>query len=146
MFRGRHSATVDEKGRLKIPAEFKEYLDQQYGPEFFVTSLDGEFAEVYPVGEWAKKEEKLRSVASMNPVKIKFLRRTGFWGQMASADAQGRILLPQHLREKAELQGQVAVIGCEEHLEVWNMARITEQNETRQFTAAELKELSDLGI
>ncbi len=146
MFRGRHTATVDEKGRLKIPAEFKEDLDRQYGPEYFVTSLDGEFAEVYPLSEWAKKEEKLRSVPSMNPVKIKFLRRTGFWGQMASSDAQGRILLPQHLREKAELQGQVAVIGCEEHLEVWNMARITEQNGTQQFTAAELKELGDLGI
>ncbi len=48
MFRGNHPTRVDEKGRLKVPAEFKRVIDEKYGQQFYITSLDGRVAQVYP--------------------------------------------------------------------------------------------------
>ena len=56
MFRGNNTATVDEKGRLKIPTAFKTIIDEKYGNDFFVTSLDGTSVRVYPLPEWVKVE------------------------------------------------------------------------------------------
>ena len=52
MLRGNYPATVDGKGRLKIPASFKAYLDENYGADFYVTSLRGESVRVYPLPKW----------------------------------------------------------------------------------------------
>lgn len=144
--RGRHTATVDEKGRLKIPVEFKEYLDKEYGPDYYVTSIEGDQASVYPLREWEHIEEKLKAMPSMSKARAKFIGRTSFWGQLASSDAQGRILIPQHLREKAQLQGAVAVMGFPDHFEVWNLASITQKFEGEQFTDEDRQELSNAGI
>ena len=59
MFRGSHIARVDEKGRLKVPAEFKRLLDEKYGTTFFITSFDGERAEIFPMQEWEKIEAEM---------------------------------------------------------------------------------------
>jgi MraZ protein len=52
MFRGNHPTRVDEKGRLKLPAEFKRLVDERYGTQFYITSKDGRRAEIYPLSEW----------------------------------------------------------------------------------------------
>jgi len=146
MFRGNNPATVDEKGRLKIPTAFKAMLDEQYGQEFFVTSLEGRSARIYPLSAWMKIEEKLAPLPSMKTAKKNFLDRTNYWGQMARADAQGRILIPAHLREAAGIQGQVAVIGhLEEYLEVWSEERLREPM-SQPFSDEDMNALGELGI
>jgi hypothetical protein len=85
MFRGNHPARVDEKGRLKIPADFKSRVDEIYDKRFYITSKDGKRAEIYPLKEWEKIEEKLAQIPSMNPAKQKFLDITSYYGQMAPA-------------------------------------------------------------
>ena len=145
MLRGRHTATIDPKGRLKIPAEFKATLDE-FGPDFYVTSLSGENARVYPLPEWRKIEDKLAALPSMNEAKERLLERTNFWGQTAHMDGQGRILIPLHLRESGALQGEVAVMGYPERLDVWNLSRFTEHLDANRITAEDKKILSDLGI
>jgi len=72
MFRGNHPTRVDEKGRLKIPAEFKRVVDEKYGSQFYITSLDGKSALVYPFEEWERIEEKLSRLSTFNPTKKKF--------------------------------------------------------------------------
>ena len=57
MFRGNIPARVDEKGRLKLPADFKRWFDEVYGPQFYITSKDGESAEIWPLKEWEEIEE-----------------------------------------------------------------------------------------
>ncbi len=94
MFRGNHTARVDEKGRLKLPAEFKRRVDEAYGPQFYITSKDGKRAEIYPLREWEKVEAKLEQIPSLNPARKKFLDVTNYYGQMAELDAAGRLLLP----------------------------------------------------
>lgn len=147
MFRGSYAATVDVKGRLKIPTAFKNILDEKYGPEFFVTSLTGEYVRIYPVEVWEKIESKLALLPSMNKAKRKFLERANCWGQMNRMDAQGRVLIPPQLRESAAMQGEVTVLGyLEEYLEVWNKDRFTEHLEQDAITDEDEKALSDLNI
>ncbi|MGH9326738.1 MAG: division/cell wall cluster transcriptional repressor MraZ [Terriglobia bacterium] len=146
MFRGMHAATVDQKGRMKIPTAFKSILDEKYGPDFYITSLEGQCARVYPLAEWLKVEEKLAQLPSMNKAKRKFLDRTNYWGQVVRMDNQGRILIPPQLREAAGMRGQVAVMGDLVYLEVWNTQRFAEHMEQNPFTEEDEATLSGLSI
>src|ERR1039458_1999612 len=89
MFRGNHPTRVDEKGRLKVPAEFKRVIDEKYAQKFYITSLDGIVAQVYPFEEWERIEQKLASLSTFNPTKKKFLNRTNYYGQVVEMDGQG---------------------------------------------------------
>jgi MraZ protein len=146
MLRGNNPATVDNKGRLKIPTAFKELLDKEFGPDFFVTSLDGQSVRIYPFPVWRGIEEKLAALPSMNKAKKKFLDRTNYWGQTARADSQGRVLIPALLRQSAGMQGEVAVLGYLNYLEVWNQERYREHLEREPLTSEDEETLSGLGI
>jgi MraZ protein len=146
MLRGNYPATVDDKGRLKIPAAFKSFLDENYGTDFYVTSLDGLSVRIYPLVVWRAIEEKLMPLPSMNKSVKKFLDRTNYYGQMARTDNQGRLLIPSVLRESAAMQGEVAVLGYLKYLDVWNNLRYLEHLEREPLTEEDQKALSDLGI
>ena len=118
MFRGNHPTRVDEKGRLKLPAEFKRRVDELYGPQFYITSVDGKRAQIYPLKEWEKVESSLETMSLFDPVRKRFLDVTNYYGQMAEMDAQGRLLIPQKLRETAKVMGDVNVMGFQTMLEV----------------------------
>ncbi len=146
MFRGNHPARVDEKGRLKVPAEFKRVIDEKYsGGQFYITSLDGKVAQVYPFEEWEAIERKLSQLSNYNPTKKKFLTHTNYYGQVVEMDGQGRLLVPQLLRESADLKGEVAVMGYLNHLEVQTMEAVRKEV-AEPFTADDEKSLDGLGI
>jgi MraZ protein len=146
MFRGNHPTRVDEKGRLKVPAEFKRLIDEKYGTQFYITSVDGKVAQVYPFEEWQRIEEKLSRLSNFNPTKKKFLNRTNYYGQLVEIDGQGRVLLPALLRESAEIKGEVAVVGNLTYLEVQSIERYRKDIEERPFTSDDEKTLDELGI
>jgi MraZ protein len=123
MFRGNTEAKIDDKGRLKFPKVFSDALSPELGNRFFVTSHNGECALIYPIEKWREVEERLAAAPSMNRSVRKFRRNVNFFGQEAELDAAGRILIPALLRERAEVSGEVFVIGHNDHLEVWNRAR-----------------------
>ena len=146
MFRGNHPTRVDEKGRLKVPAEFKRVIDEKYsGGQFYITSLDGKVAQVYPFEEWEAIERKLSQLSNYNPTKKKFLTHTNYYGQVVEMDGQGRLLVPQLLRESADLKGEVAVMGYLNHLEVQTMEAVRKEV-AEPFTADDEKSLDGLGI
>ena len=146
MFRGNHPTRVDEKGRLKLPADFRGQLEG--GPEakqvFYITSKDGERAELWPIKAWEEIEAVLAKVPSTNPAKRKFLDVTNYYGQMAEMDNQGRLLLPQILRDKAGLTAEVLVYGSQKFLEV--LSRPTVEALEQKLSAEEMAGLSELGI
>jgi len=146
MFRGNHPTRVDEKGRLKVPADFKKVIDEKYGTQFYITSLDGKVAQVYPFEEWERIEQKLAGLSTFNPTKKKFLSRTGYWGQQVEMDGQGRLLMPQLLRDAAQIKGEVAVIGFQSYLEVRNLEAYRKEIEDEKFTPEDEKTLDELGI
>jgi len=146
MFRGNHPTRVDEKGRLKVPAEFKRVIDEKYGAQFYITSLDGKVAQVYPFEEWERIEQKLSALPTFNPTKKKFLSRVNYYGQVVEMDGQGRLLIPQLLRESAEIKGEVAVTGNLTYLEVRNLELYRKEIAEQPFTPEDENTLNDLGI
>jgi len=146
VLRGNHPARVDDKGRLKIPNGFRVLVEQQYGAELFVTSVSGEYVRVYPMAVWLEVERRLAEVPSANPSKQRFLDRVNFFGQVAELDKQGRVLVPQLLRESAAMAGEVSVLGLQNHLEVWNQKRLQERFKKEPFTDEDGRVLSGFGI
>jgi MraZ protein len=146
MLRGNHPARVDEKGRLKVPNGFRAFIESQHGAELFVTSVTGEHVLVYPMAVWVEIERKLAAVPSTNPSKLRFLDRVNFFGQAVTMDKQGRVVLPQMLRETAAMAGEVSVLGRQNHLAVWNLRRLQERFKKEPFSEEDGRALSEFGI
>jgi MraZ protein len=147
MLRGNHPARIDDKGRLKVPNGFRTFVEAQYGPELFVTSVTGEFVRLYPMAVWLEIERRLAAVPSTNPSKQRFLDRVNFFGQAATLDRQGRVVLPPLVRESAAMAGEVSVLGLQNHLAVWNQRRLQERLFKKEpFTEEDGRILSEFGI
>ena len=146
MLRGNAPATIDEKGRLKIPSAFRAHIDESWGSDFYVTSLSGESVLIYRLPVWQEIEERLAKLPSLNPTKKKFLDRTNYFGQVTASDKSGRILIPPLLRESAQMTGEVAVLGYLDHLDVWNQKRFLGRIKEHDFTEEDHETLSKLGI
>src|ERR1700748_528721 len=101
--RGNCPVQVDEKGRLKIPSQFLEAVEE-YGTQFYITSITGEDARIYPLSVWSEIEDRLAALPSQHQGKRKFLMRTSYFGQQVELDGQGRLLLPAVLRTSAQLK------------------------------------------
>lgn len=116
MFTGEHNHTIDAKGRLIIPAKYREVL----GETFYVTKgLDGCLF-VYDNTEWAAFEEKLKSLPLTSKDARKFVRFFLAGATLAEVDKQGRILIPASLRKYAELEKEVVLLGVGSRVEIWN--------------------------
>ena len=146
MFRGNHPTRVDEKGRLKLPAEFKRRIDEQYNGRFYITSKDGRVAEVYPMAEWEKVEQKLAEIPNFDRAKRKLMDRYNYFGQEAEMDAQGRVLLPQILRETASLVADVVVFGNQTYLEVANRETFVANMDANPLTDEDERTLAGFGL
>jgi MraZ protein len=131
--RGNCPAKVDEKGRLKVPAVFLEGL-KEFGTQFYITSVTGETARIYPMNVWSELEDKLAKLPTSNQAKRKFLLRTSYFGQTVELDGQGRLLLPAVLRESAAMRGEVDVFGALDYLEVMNHTRVLDDLKNQPFT------------
>lgn len=124
MLRGNHPARIDEKGRLKVPAEFRAAIESQWGGELFATTIRGDSMTLYPMPVWIEIER--RAAESADFPRLHLLRLNSF-GQVVRLDKQGRIVVPQALRERAALTGEVSVLGLHTQLQVWNRQRLEER-------------------
>jgi transcriptional regulator MraZ len=146
LLRGNHPTRIDDKGRLKVPNGFRTHIESQYGPELFVTSVSGEYVRVYPMAVWQEIERKLAAMPPSHPARQRFLDRVNTFGQDASMDKQGRVLIPQLLREAAGMAGEVSVLGLQNHLAVWNQKRLLERFKKEPFTDDDGRVLAEHGI
>ena len=146
MLRGNALAKVDEKGRLKLPATFRSVIEPTYGTEFFVTSLRGDSVRVYPMQVYAALEEQLMGSSAVKPAVMKLRTNLNYFGQTASMDPQGRILVHPLLRERAAIDGEVAVLGQQNFLEVWNRAQFEERLGRDPLSDEDLLELASMGF
>lgn len=141
MLRGNLPATIDGKGRIKVPAAFRKFIEDTYGNEFYVTSLTGQSVLIYPISEWEEIEARLNALPRMKPERLKFLRNTSYYGQVALMDKQGRVVIQPHLRTSADMRGEVAVMGNLTHLEVWNNEKFVSRMESDPFTPEDAEQL-----
>jgi MraZ protein len=116
-------ARVDEKGRLKVPVQVQDYLRKFGDTRFFVTSLDGQTARLYPLSVWKSNEIFLQTPGPQAKAGKSTLLLANYFGHEAEIDAQGRLLLPSNLRRKLQMErvdvnllcakGQVTVYSSE---------------------------------
>ena len=137
MFRGTQEAKIDEKGRLKLPADFmKLIVEKNYGSQFFITSRDGEVAEVWPMPEWEKEEQKKADLPEDDLAKLTWLEFVNGWGGVAEIDKQDRLMLPRKIRERFNLVNEeVDVTGFQRYLVVRSQ-RMAEERLDRMVTPA----------
>jgi len=146
VFRGNAPASIDDKGRLKVPNAFRSLLESKYGRELFLTSLSGEYVRIFPMPVWLDLEQKLAQMPSTHPSKLRFLDRINYFGQAAELDAQGRVLIPVRLRESATMSGEVDVLGQVNWLDVWNHDRFLIKLQRDAYTDDDARALSEFGI
>lgn len=124
MFMGEYNHTIDTKGRLIIPAKFREAL----GEEFVLTKgLDGCLS-IYPMNEWETFEEKLKSLPLTNKNARAFSRFFVAGAASCELDKQGRILVPGTLREFAGLDKDVVLTGNITRIEIWSKEKWIENS------------------
>ena len=141
MFMGEYNHTIDTKGRLIIPSKFREQL----GDEFIVTKgLDGCLF-VFPKNEWELFEEKLRDLPLTQKNARKFVRFFVAGANLCELVKQGRILLPQTLREFAQLEKDVVLSGNLNRVEIWSKANWTDNNAYDDMDDI-AEQMTDLGL
>ena len=121
-FMGEYSHTIDAKGRIIVPAKFRESL----GDNIVVTKGLDNCLFVYTSEDWRKFEEKLRTLPLTNKNARKFTRFFLAGAAEMEIDKQGRILIPSVLREFAALEKDVVLVGVGSRIEIWDKARWNE--------------------
>lgn len=143
-FRGSFQASIDDKGRLKLPARLKAQLEAWYGHTVFVTSLMPYELRVYPLPVWEELERRALARPSLDPLVARLLEHANY-GQEQEVDSQGRVLVPALLREVVNITAEVVVSGRGKFLAV--VARERAQAElSTPFSHEELAALAALEL
>lgn len=148
-FSGNPKAKLDERGRLKMPAEFKAFIEKKYGKDFnafYITSQDGETAEIFPMPEWQRQMGKILKMPKSHPARIKLLGSYNLFGDRADMDPQGRLLFPEELRDAARLTGDVKVSGEGNFLRVTSLEKLRANVKANPMTAEETDSLTEYGL
>lgn len=144
MFLGEYQHNIDIKGRIIIPAKFRDAL----GENFIVTKgLDGCLF-VYPFDEWQKLQQELEKLPLTQKDARAFVRFFFASASKGELDKQGRLMIPSKLRDYAGLNKEVMVIGVSKRLEIWDVERWQNYNDDEASfeQLAELMGQSGLGI
>ena len=127
MFRGSSFHTIDAKGRLIIPARFRDVIRADGGERVMLSRMDG-CVVVYVLEEWRRIETRILQLAQKNDSMRRF-RRVFIGGAFDCAcDKQERILIPPLLREYAGLQKDVVLVGVLDHFEIWSREKWEQEN------------------
>lgn len=143
MFIGEHEHTIDLKGRVIVPSKFRDDL----GSKFIVTKGLDNCLFIYPNDEWKVLEEKLKTLPLTSKDARAFVRFFFSGAAECEVDKQGRILIPSNLREYAELDKDVKVIGVSTRVEIWSKTRWHEYTTNQSVNVDEIAEkMFELGI
>lgn len=133
MFRGRHEYTMTKTGRVSIPSRFRELCKKKYRDEKFVLTNFAQYLLLYPEREWDKVAKKFSEVSMTNTSAMAAVRYFVGNSVDCSVDSQGRVLIPQTLREYAHLENEVVIVGMIEKIEIWSKSVWIENNGVGAF-------------
>ena len=119
-FKGSYMYSVDEKGRVNLPAKLRKYVSPDTNDTFVLTRGFEKCLFVYPIDEWNKLEENLRNLSDYDPEHRRFIRALLELASESQLDAQARLSIPQELREYANIESEVRIIGTLDKIELWN--------------------------
>ncbi len=125
-FQGHSRVTVDQKGRISIPAKFRALLSRESREGLILMQGIEPCIYAYPIDEWARLTKLFEGQWSSLKEKYRFNRRWAMLSTLVQFDPQGRIPLPANLREYAQIEGEAIVGGVVDHLEIWKPALFVE--------------------
>jgi MraZ protein len=143
---GSSTARLDKSGRIKIPEKFRSAIEERYGKDLFVTSLNDEAIHIFPLPIWLI----LTGITQEDTVQFKpsvqsLLVRVSHMGTISQIDPKGRVLISPHLRQKAQLNGEVEVLGINDnHLQLWNKDILTKKVEANPLTDEDWESIARL--
>ena len=120
MFYGEYEHSIDRKGRLIIPSKFREVFKENYVERFFVTRGLDTCLFVFTEDEWKKQESRFRSLSFTNREARGFNRLYFSGAGEVTCDRQGRILVPQYLKDFAKIKSDVMIVGVSNRMEIWS--------------------------
>jgi MraZ protein len=126
MFRGRFEHTIDSKGRVSIPAKYRELLLEEHDERLIITNFDRCLV-AYPYDEWRKVEEKIGSLSMVKKEAKAFQRFFVSGATECPIDKLGRILIPPTLRSYAQLEKDVVFAGMLKKFEIWSKERFLQE-------------------
>jgi MraZ protein len=150
VFKGRYEHAIDAKGRTSLPSRFREILDGRGDLRLVLVPGLDTCLTVYPHAEWTAFEERLSKLSQFDPAVMRIRRLYVSGAEDAEADKVGRVLIPQSLREHAQLTREVIWAGMGNTIEVWDKARF-EAMRKEELTAPEARiemarRLAELGL
>ncbi|HAR45231.1 MAG: cell division/cell wall cluster transcriptional repressor MraZ [Nitrospirae bacterium GWC2_57_13] len=144
MFRGSFEHTMDSKGRVSVPAKFRDIIADRYDGRLVLALDFDRCLAVYPLEEWEKLEEKIRTLPMMQKEVKEFMRFFFSSASECELDKQGRILIPPTLRERAAINKTVLLVGIINKIEIWDSAVWDARNSQNLDKIGET--LSSLGL
>ncbi len=141
-------AKMDDKGRLKLPADFQQYFSDLKETRFFITSLDRRIGRIYTVSAW-RQNEKLLAGNQGDPKKRRGVAfNAADLGGQSEIDSQGRLLVPAELRRELELESQqVRLFVYKEHVEMLNeKVYQAGKSEGEQISTDDVSDLESVGL
>ncbi len=147
MFRGIFYNTVDDKGRMSIPARFREQIRSEHETPMILNLGFDQCLFLYPMDAWKKIEEKLSSLNSLSPEERQFQRAILKAFDEVEIDQQGRIMISPVLRKEAGISKSVVIVGMLHRIEIWDKAKYENYHaQTSQSLELLGQKLSDKGI
>lgn len=128
-FTGEYSYSLDSKGRVNIPARYRQALSADNENTFIATRGQDPCVWVYPMIEWKKIETELRKLSSVSGIHRTFIRQIARSASPSTYDKQGRITLTPSLIEYADLDKDALIIGMINKMEIWNPDRLDETDQ-----------------
>ena len=119
MFYGEFEHSIDRKGRLILPAKFREVAKNQFVEKFFVTRGLDKCLFMFSEEEWRSQENKFKTMSFTKQQSRTFNRLLFSGAQEVAFDKQGRILLPQYLKDFADIKRDVMIVGVSNRIEIW---------------------------
>jgi len=143
-FRGSYIATIDDRGRVKIPAKYLSVLEQGFGREVYLTSVNGDHILFYPMKVWQEIERKIASIPMRDPEMEEFVSRSSYWGTETEIDPKGRVLIPADLRAASKLDSGLLILGKIDYMVIWNKEVFEARYMGGQFSDEKLNRVSRL--
>ena len=143
-FRGSYIATIDDRGRVKIPAKYLSVLDQGFGRETYLTSVNGDHVLFYPMKVWQEIERKIAAIPMRDPEMEEFVSRSSYWGTETEIDPKGRILIPADLRAASKLESGLLILGKIDYMVIWNKEVFEARYMGGQFSDEKMHRVSRL--
>ena len=119
-FKGSYDYSIDNKGRVNIPAKLRKYVSPEANDTFVITRGFEQCVFVYPLDEWTSLEQTIRQLSSTNPKHRYYMRMLLEKATESQLDGQFRISIPKDLLDFARIENEVLIIGVLEHIEIWN--------------------------